>query len=217
MTNDKGDLIVTTTPPAEAELQESNEQATALLAEIEALEIKTPEDMVRGAELLVKVKRYSGQLGDRKDEIVKPIKAGLKSLEDLFRPVTKAFGEAESKAKGQIVDYRQTVRESREEYENELLLKVENGELTLDEAIAEMEKVPGLDKIIQTDAGKVQSRKTKTVEIIARNELPDEYLVPDMSLIRTDALGIGKDDNGNQRVAKKIPGVKVDWKETLAA
>ena len=216
-TDDKGVLTVKTTPPDEKELTGPRETAAELLGQIHGLEIKTPEDMVLGAELLVKVKRHADEFGDKKDAIVKPLKEGVKQLEKLFKPVTDTFSEAEKDAKGQIVDYRDSVRDSRKELEEKLLAQVDNDEITLEEAIEEMEKVPGLSKSIVTEAGKVNSSKIKTVQVDDESKLPAEYLVPDMVKIRAAALGVGKDEDGNQRKRIKIPGVKVGWKESLRA
>lgn len=96
-------------PPApatgNAEAARAEAEAGELLAQVQAFEIATREDLELAAEVLAEAKGKAKALETRLAEITRPLNAALASARDLFRPALTHYGTIERDVKARIAAF----------------------------------------------------------------------------------------------------------------
>jgi hypothetical protein len=130
----------------------------------------------------------------------------LRNARDLFRPVEEQFEHAEALIKRKLLDYKQKKDAEARAKEAKIAAQAEKGTIKLETAERKMGEIERVETTTRGKVGEVQVRKVKKVRITNESLLPRSYLVPDMVIIRRDALaGIA------------IPGTEVFEEELIAA
>jgi len=160
----------------------------------------------QAVDLVATLKETGSRIKNKKESITKPLNEALRNVRDMFRPIEDQFSSAESIIKGKLLDYTRKVNEEARKKEEALAKRVEKGTMKMETAEKKLDTIERVDNTTKGDVGKVSIKKIKKVRIADESKLPREYLVPDMVLIRKDALG-----------GKEIPGVEIYEEETLAA
>mgnify|MGYP001580527221 CR=1 FL=1 len=169
----------------------------------QAIVIKTPDDMSVAVDILGKVKDIGKKITVQKETITKPLNEALKNARALFKPLEDSYEEMEKTIKYKMVKY-QTLSEAKAEKKiNRIESKIEEGSLSFEKGVEKMSNLEPESKV-ETDSFSLTFRITKTVEITDEKLIPREYLVPDMVLIRKDALA-GKEIAGVRIVEVKTP------------
>ena len=143
------------------------------------LVISNDLELTNGIDLLKRIKITGKIIKTQKEKITKPLLQALKEARAMFKPIEDSYAEAEKIVKQKILIYNQQQAEK----EKELAKKIEKGETTIDEVVQELKETPKEGMI-----GKISTRTIKEVMIENENKIPRKYLVPNMSLIRQDAL-----------------------------
>ncbi len=191
-------------PPAA--LQTQIAEIDLLDDELQALAIDTPDDLEFAGELLAELKLEHKKLVDQRTKITKPIRAGLKEVEDFFRPPIRA-------RERQIDVVRSTIEAAHRRFEEERQLAlavagaaaVEGDLETRDEAMevaqeTEVEKVEGL-----------QFRETWDFEVEDLALVPQQYLI-----VMIDSAAVLKEVR-KWKSECKIPGIRPVRKTSVAS
>ena len=181
-------------------------QVTKLEVQSQSVTIETQEQYAFTVDLVSKLKETGKLIKEKKESITKPLNEALRNARELFAPLEEQFAKAEIIVKTKLLDYkRQKDAEARAE-ESKIAARVERGTLTLPTAERKIDSIERVSNTTKGSIGEVQIRKVRKVRIEKPDLLPREYLVPNESLIRADALS-----------GKSIPGVIVFEEEIIAA
>lgn len=181
-------------------------QASKALAAAQALEIKTPEDMVAATDHLSKMKTVAKMIKERKEAITKPLMEALNSARDLFKPIESNLAEAEAIVKRKMLTYQAEVDRKAEQDRLKLAQRVEKGTMKPETAVAKMETIQNAPTTVQGKVGAVATRTIKKYRVVDESKLPREFLTPDMAKI-TEALKAGQE----------VPGAEVYEEKVIAA
>lgn len=200
---------VTTAPIAVAPetLALVKREVTAVEKMAAAVVVNSSESLTSAVEILGRIKTAQKVLEGKKMAITKPINAALKEVRSLFAPFERALEQSESFIKAQMMEFKQA--EDRRVFEAEAKIRALAEANRIKPAIAEKRlaavvQAPATQ--VQSERGTIQFRTVRVVEIVDAALLPREYLVPDMSAIRTAALA-----------GVAIPGVIVKEETQVAA
>jgi len=92
-------------PETRAELATETQESAESVALLESFEITGPSDLEFAGSLLVGIKTKLKDLEAKRTSVTGPINAGLKALNDLFRPAKEHFEAGEKALKGKIAAY----------------------------------------------------------------------------------------------------------------
>lgn len=157
--------------------------------------ITSQEKLKQANELLAKLKIVKKFIKERKDSIVKPLSLALKNARELFKPLEEKVNAAEYVLKSGVLAYSKQVSEAIEKQKTDIAQKVESGETSFDKASDQVARAEG-------KRAEFKIRKHREIEIIKAENIPQEYWVLDMVLLRKDVLG-----------GKKVDGVKIIERE----
>lgn len=189
------------------ELAPLQAQVSKLETQAENMAIETQDDHEAAITFIGKLKETGSQIKKTKDTITKPLNEALANARALFSPIEQHFASAEAIIKTKLLDYTRKKNEEARAQESKIAARVEKGTLTLETAEKKLDQVERVETTTRSESGySVQVRKVKKVRIIDATALPREYLIPDESLIRRDALA-----------GKEIPGVETYIEEVIAA
>ncbi|HEB13355.1 MAG TPA: hypothetical protein ENI13_00060 [candidate division CPR3 bacterium] len=164
-----------------------------------ALVIKTKVDLEEAKTSLETIKGYKKRLKDWKDVRIKPVNDVLRQLRDDIRPIEDMLTEAEGFVKGALLKYKQEQDELAEEKRKEIAEKVKSGEMSVEKAATDIQKVEQKTEGIKT-------RTDRVMVIVDPAKVPKKYWVIDEVSLRTDALAADK-------LGQEIAGVKVEDRE----
>lgn len=188
------------------EVSDIKKSLTVADTRISGLVITDQKGLEDAADILGRIKQMGKIIKERKEKITKPLNDALKSARELFAPLESRCADAEGIVKQKILAYHQEVNRKAQEEEAKIAKKVEEGKLKFETGAKKIEAIERVENKVEGKTGTVQVRKIKKCEVVDAEKLPRKYLVPDMQLIKEDAI-----KNGIE-----IPGVRVYEEETLA-
>ena len=180
-------------------------QTSALEQKINSITIQDKDNYVDAITLLNRINEMGNLIKLKKELITKPLNQSLKNARELFKPLEDQFLNAEKIIKKKILDYSQSVNKIAQEKEEKIAERMEKGIIKLETAEKKINEVERINKTTQVKYGKVTIRQTKKVRIVNLSLVPREYFIPDMILIRNDALS-----------GKNIAGVEVYLEDNVS-
>lgn len=182
-------------------------QVSKLENRAESVTIESQEKYEDAIDIVAKLKAIGSLIKKKKESITKPLNEALRNARNLFRPLEDQFDSAEKIVKSKILDYKRMMDAKAREEEEKIAKKVESGRMNLDTAEHKMDNVERVNTTTHGKVGSIQVRLLKKVRIVDVNLIPRQYLIPDMVMIRREAI--------NNKVG--IPGVEVYSEETIAS
>ena len=180
-------------------------QVTKMLSVIEELEIADEDGLKTATAMLGKIKAVGRIVREKKEEITKPMNEALRKARDLFRPLEDACDGAERVVKARMLDYANRVEAERRAQAEKLEARVDKGTMKQETAIRKVAEMPVVASQVSGGTAKAQFRTVRGVRVTDPGMLPRKYLVPDMVVIRRDALA-----------GEEIPGVEVVEEKVVA-
>ena len=185
--------------PIKAQVSKLENQATAVA-------IESQEGYENAIDLVSKLKETGSEIKNKKESITKPLNEALRNVRDMFRPIETQFENAERIIKTKLLDYKRKKDEEARAEEAKVAARVAKGTMKLETAEKKMDSIERVENTTRGQVGQVQIKKIRKVRVTNQESIPRKYLVPDMVLIRQDALsGI------------VIPGIEVYEEESIAA
>ena len=182
-------------------------QVSKLENQANAVTIGTQEEYALAVDIVAKLKAFDSELTQKKESITKPLNEALRNARAIFAPIEAQFEKAEAIIKGKLLDYKRKKDAEVAAKEAKIAEKVGDGRMKIETAEKKIEAIERVETTTRGKVGEVQIRKVKKFRIVDAVALPRQYLIPDLVLIRRDAV------NNNIR----IPGVEVYEEETVAA
>jgi len=168
--------------------------------------IESQDDYVNAVDIVSKLKETGSEIKNRKESITKPLNESLRNIRELFKPIEDQFANAERIIKEKILGYKRKKDEEARAEEAKIAARMAKGTIKLETAERKMVEIERVENTTRGAVGEVQIKNVRKVRISDESAVPRKYLVPDMVLIRRDAL-TGID----------IPGVEVYNEESVAA
>lgn len=187
-------------------------QVTTISNQAGDLDIDSQESLQAATDILSKIKTSAKEVKAKKDEIIKPMNAALKSARDLFRPLEADLATAERTIKDKMLDYSNAVEAEAAEKAAKLEKRVEKGTMRTDTAMRKMDEIETVGDSVKGESGSVQFRTVRTIKIVDPAKIPLKYLANEKVLaaisaaVRTDVL------NGT-----KVDGVEIVEEKQVAA
>ena len=180
-------------------------QTSTLEKKINSIIIQDKDNYVDAITLLNRINEMGKVIKLKKELITKPLNESLRNARELFKPLEDQFLNAEKIIKKKILDYSQSVNKIAQEKEEKIAERMEKGIIKLETAEKKINEVDRINKTTQGSYGKVTIRQTRKVRIVNLSLIPREYFIPDMILIRNDALA-----------GKNIAGVEVYLEDNVS-
>lgn len=180
-------------------------RAIEVRAQADSLQITSPDELSTATDLLSHVKTVGKAIDTRKKEITDPLNKALKSARELFKPIEDHIALAERTIKGKMVSYQAEVERKRQEAAAKLEARVERGTMRQDTAIRKMDAMENVGTSVEGAVGEAQFRTVTDFEITDESQLPREYMLPNLPLIRRAVLD-----------GKEVPGVCAFKKKVVA-
>lgn len=175
---------------AKREIEVEKEDVVPALEAIRTLLVQSDQDQEFAADILRDIKERHAHVEGKRTEITKPLNAALRNVNNLFRPLKDALGEAERLLKGKIAAYQQSVIE-----QNRKQLEAAAQAETHQEAQAMMAST----QPVQSPQG-VNVRHVWKPRVVDATKVPRDYLAVDINKLEAHA----KAAKGQP---KAIPGV----------
>lgn len=179
-------------------------QSSLILAAANSLVVESEKDMDASADVLHQVKELEKTIIDRKEEITRPLMAGLASARELFKPFETVVADAKKIIKAKQLDFMRAEEERREKERERIAKQVDKGNMREDTAAKKLDVLGETKTSAQGTIGSVQTRSITKVRIIDDAAIPREYLVPDMSKITAAVIQEGKEIPGVEKYSEKI-------------
>ena len=184
------------------------------VAAVAELKIKDDEGLTEATTLLTNVKKLSKWLTGEKEKIVKPMREAMNAARGLFAPLEDQVEDAEKKIKSAMITY-QTKKEAEQKKKEESIEKrVESGQLKEETGVRKLEELGELKSNVKVETGAAAFKKVKTVRVLDKDKVPDEYWIIDMVTLRSAALTASKTQD---KLGEVIPGVEVYEEMGVAA
>lgn len=151
------------------------------------LTIKTEEQIKDASDILFQISEIAKKIKAEKNRIVEPAKDIIAWAKEKFGPIEKECVDAEFIIKDKMIEFDRKKSELAAKQQEKIAAKVAEGKMDLEQAAEKMEatKTP---KSYAGEAGVVQFRPNKVVEVVDEKLIPREFLVPDMVKIRRTVL-----------------------------
>lgn len=173
--------------PPEKEIKEYKSQVLFVQKAANDLEIKSPEDMAKGSDLLDAVKKVETSIIERKEMITRPLMTALASARDLFKPLEIGHAEAKKTIKGKMLEYTLEEEERINKEKARVGARLEKGTMRQDTAIKKMEDIGDSKTSFEGSSGKTSIRTVTKLRVVDESLIPREYLMVDMTKI-TEAV-----------------------------
>lgn len=170
-----------------------------------ALVVDNQESYEKGVDIGVKLKQVGKAVKQQKELITRPLNDALKAARDFFNPIESQFDSAELIVKNKLLAYKRKKDEEARIEEERLAARVEKGTMKIETAEKKIDAIERVENTTRGKTGESQIRKVKKVRIVDEALIPRNYLVPEMVLIRKDALA-----------GVAIPGTEVYEEESMA-
>ncbi len=197
----ESETIRTEVKVSKQDLELARTQASQDVLELKDFSIQTNEDKEVVGGLLKVTKEQLKHLEDEQKKVLGPLKDAEKAVRALFGPALTALQHFEGALKGKLIAWENLLEETRRKATAELsrqnasTLEVTTALQTLSEA--ESTKTKG-----------VTVRETADFEIVDVDQIPRQFMVPDLVAIRRATLA-GVAIPGVLKTVKKIASVRV--------
>lgn len=182
----------------EETIKEEDKKVKALISYSKKyFKIKKKEDLIDATDLAVKIKIKIRELEEERKEYVGPLNQTVKKLNTAFKELTKPLGEVETHIKNEINIFREKEEQIRIKKEQELQEIEQDNELTI---------TPSIPDTIESNFGESRSVKRWTFDVIQKDKMPLEYLIPDEKKINKEV----------KKGIRNIPGLNIYQKITTS-
>jgi len=199
-----------------------------LVAQAEAIVVKTDEDLAKASEFLSNVKTFQRFVKQEKDKRLGPVKETKAWIEGLFSPVEDQIEESETKVKRAMSDYHDKQEKENARKLAAIAAKAESGKLKPETAVRKVEELGEVKTNVKTTAGTSTFSKVKKVRIanqkllleelfkmapkeISSKMIPAAYWIVDEVIFRAACLTEAKTQN---KLGELIKGGEV-YEETI--
>ncbi len=178
--------------PTELPQPIAKEQTAALSVTGRALlmEVKTAQDAVNAAQLLVTIKDFQKQLKQRQDFLLAPVKAATERIKSLFAPAMARLEEAERGVKLKLSAYQAEEQRRRDEERQKLLAAAVNAnesgdtDTAADLATSAASIMPEAKTKLVEGGGAVRTTMVWKFKVTDPSSVPREYLEVDEKKVR---------------------------------
>lgn len=144
-----------------------------------SITIKKPEDMVEATTLLSKLNSFNDRIKEEREKVTAPLNEALKAERARWKPAESANLEAIDYIRAEMSRYQTAQIAIQKAKEHAIAEKLTSGKISMDKAVAQIEKVKTPEKTVTTDAGAVQFRETAILKIWDYTMIPNEFMLPD--------------------------------------
>ncbi len=176
------------------------DRVKSLSVKVSTLKITSKKSLEIAKEELKQVGAAKNWVKDQKAKLVDPISLSLKNARAFFKPLELRIEEAEHYLKGSIMDYKRKIDEQAKKKEEEVQKKIEEGEISFEKASEKIERA-------ESKKDDFNVRKQKVIKVVDENEIPREYMMPNLTKIKNDAFA-GKEIAGVKVVIREIPVIR---------
>jgi glycyl-tRNA synthetase (class II) len=186
------------TSQIEKTIKEQNKKVKALISYSKKyFKIEKKEDLINATDLAVKIKIKLRELEEERKEYTDPLNKTVKKLNAAFKELTAPLTEIETQIKNEINIFREKEEQIRIKKEQELQ-KIENDkELTI---------TPTIPDTIESNFGESRIVKRWSFDVIQKDKIPLEYLIPDEKKINKEI----------SKGVRNIPGINIYQKITTS-
>ena len=178
------------------ELLVIQDDSKTIFEKVENIEITSQAKLLIANKGLDKIRSIQKEIVVRKKTILDPKKAVIKEWNTIFKPIEGYLSMAKEGLKEKVGKYMKTVEKRTEEQREALESEIAKGKVSFEDGIEKMGNIEGKKDNFRT-------REHRVVEIENEAKLPRTYLIPDMVLIRKDALA-GIEIEGVKVIVEKI-------------
>lgn len=222
---------ITMSAPSVEQSKEAEKLTSVVVANAEALKIKTREELATVAtdalsQVATQRKKFEAQRVDMK---APSLEAGRR-VDNFFKPFINDLMKAETIIKKTMIEAKQKFDKEDAEKEAKILARAEKegrGRLTEEVAINKVSEIDRVQKTNKTDSGASSTfRKVKQMTITDLNAIPVEFLRPKTveefedfkpyPSIKKAAFALYDMIEAGHNI-KQIPGVKVEMIDSLSA
>jgi hypothetical protein len=181
-------------------------QVLPLVAQAQAQQITSREDMKTATTVLSELGRYYDTVVAKREEITTPMNLALKNARAMFDPIEKPAKAAMQTLRTRMAEYQTAQTEAAEQAAEKLAARIQpgKGHLTMETAMRKADAIAKPDEVISTESGQLKFRKQPTLEITDLDLIPAEYwLVDEAKLFQ--ALKDGNEVLGAKIGYKMVP------------
>lgn len=150
-----------------------------IIEQAEAIQIVNDSRLAQASEALSKLNVIGDKITAEKEKLTVPLNQALKEIRGRYKPVENIYETAITILRQKISAYQtEKIRKQREE-EAKIAARLEKGTLKLETALNKLDELPVVQDKIATDTGIVKFREDKTLKIVDRGLIPNEYWVID--------------------------------------
>lgn len=209
------------TPPLPQDAKALASEAHSMLAQINAIEVRTPDDYQAAAHWLTRIKSQAKALTEKRLEVTRPLDEAKRNVMAWFKGPLDRLATAESGLKRKVADYQAREAEARRKAQAEAEEKARKARERLEARAAKAEASGKVEKALElhmeaaaqhaapvvpppTKAEGVSTVTRWVFEVTNPAEVPREFLTVDEKKIRGVVQALKGETN--------IPGVRV-WPE----
>jgi hypothetical protein len=157
-------------------------------AELEAVKIATPEDMLGATELLSRLNTYLDKVTEEKEKVTKPLNEALKAERARFKPMETKLEGAIQQIRSEMSRYQMALLAEKKKVEEKVAADVASGRLGIDKAVAKLSTVAVVDSEVVASSGAVKFRVDKVVRVLDKSKVPVEYVEVDLAAVKKAIL-----------------------------
>lgn len=175
---------------------------------IDAIVVKNDDDAQVATDWIKKLSVAKKKVKEEKDAFVAPAKLIVEKAKSLYDPLTDKLDKAERTLRSKTQTYLMDKENLRKKEEERIAKATESGRMKQETAIRKMEGLGDVKKSVKTASGSSLSlRKTKDIQIVDEDKIPDEYWVVDTVRLKKVALALAPEDQS--KWGSVIPGIKI--------
>ncbi len=211
--------IVAVAPNQDIEVLKLREEILKIRNYARGMVVKTPQDAKVATNDLSIISHLKKDLETKRKEFICPLQTYVKEINDAFKLISEPLLEADKAVRDKIISYKtkqdRLRREALEAAEaqrvaNEKARKVreETGEIVEGPTEAPVEIPMEVSSRVHADLGTAGLRANWKYEVVDFDQLPDEYKVPDTTMLNAIAK--------KHHDTKQIPGIRFYNEPSLA-
>ncbi len=195
-------------------LDNLTKEVNEIVAHVESMEVASPEDMEKAADVLKYIKTKINAIEENRKELVQPLNEHVKMINARFKAYTTPLSSAETIMKGKVSSYIEAERKKQKEEQARLEeLRAAEIKKAEDEGKKDWEMPPPV-VASKPDAGKAQggfgaihTRDYWTYEVEDISKVPFAFITVDDAVVR-EAIKEGRRD---------IPGLRIFNKPSVVS
>lgn len=142
-------------------------EVSTITEKVQALAIKSKEDMSSATELLSKVNIFLDGLTKEKERLTKPLNEALKEIRSRYKPTELVMEQAVADLKQKMSAYQMAELKRQKEEQDKIAQQLADGKIKkIDTAIKKMANVEAPDEKVLTDEGSASFRPIKKFEVV---------------------------------------------------